>query len=693
MYLAALVTAVIPLVIHLLNRRQQKRLRFPAVRFVLISQRRVARTYNLRNWLLLAVRTLAIILLVLLMAHPLWETGVGLSARGAPLATAIVVDNSLSMQVRERGAPFNEAKQAAGRILEALDEDDLAAVIATNPAGRRQPLLRDPREAALKDLGALAVTAGTADFTAALRTAYGLLGKSGGQKALWVITDLGLSGWDRLSLPAVGAYDPTVPVKIVTVGSSDPPPSATITALASRAAHVAPGMDIGLEATLESFADAAIPDLTARLSIDGEVRDEKPVTLSPGAASTVDFRFRLDRPGSHSGRVSLHGAGLSGSLRHYFTLHTRDRPNILLVDGDPQRALAVSETFFLSRALNPAGDVANSVLLPEVVLPGAIDRIDPDGYQAVVLANIATLPAAFAARLAAFVENGGGLLLALGDRVTAEGHNRALWRNASPLLPGPLGQQRRVPLDRNVAVGAVDVTHPALAAFADPRLLDSLRSVKVSSYFTVAPAGGRTLMRLSNDEPLLVEKEHGKGRVLLYTSTVDSAWNDLPLKIGYVPLMQSLAAHMAGGGGGSLDTGITAGTEKRWTVDAAHAGKRLRVVDPNRREREVLLEPAEGGASGAFDGNDFAGIYRVVSPRGELDIAPLYAVNPPPLESRLERIGAGELERKLGPVSHQVLAAGALSEGGTRTDLALALVVLLVLTLLFESWLGQRNHE
>ncbi len=684
---------MIPLVIHLLNRRQQKRVRFPAVRFVLISQRRVARTYNLRNWLLLAVRTLAIIFFVLLMAHPLWETGAGLSARGAPLSTAIIVDNSLSMEVREEGAPFREAKQAAGRILEALDDGDRAAVVATNPVGRREPRLKDPREAALKDLEPLAVAAGAADFTAALRTAYGLLARSGGQKALWVVTDLGLSGWDRLSLPAVGEYDPTVPVKIVAVGSSEAAPTATITGLVSQAAQVASGLDIGLAATLASFAADPIPEVAARLTIDGKIRDEKQATLSPDAESTVDFRFTLDRPGAHAGHVSLHAEGLSGNLRHYFTLHTRERLNVLLVDGDPQRALVASETFFLSRALNPSGDVANSVLLPEVILPGAVGQVDADAYQAVILANIAALPPAFVARLAAFVEGGGGLLLSLGDRVTAEDYNRALWNNAAPLLPGPLGQRRRVPLDRNVTVGEVDVAHPALEAFADQRLLDSLRSAKVSSYFEVSPVGGRALVRLSNGDPLLVEKTLGKGRVLLLASTADSAWNNLPLKTGYVPLVQSLVTHMAGGGSGSVDTGITAGTLKRWSAGGVHAGKRLRVVDPKRTENDVTLEPVDGKAAGSFGGNHFAGIYRVVSPGGGLDVPALYAVNPPPVESRPERMGADELARKLGPVNHEVLSAGTLADGGSRTDLALALVVVLILTLLFESWLGQRNYE
>ncbi len=684
---------MIPLVIHLLNRRQQKRLRFPAVRFVLISQRRVARTYNLRNWLLLAVRTLAIIFLVLLMAHPLWETGVGLSARGAPLSTAIIVDNSLSMQVRDDGAPFREAKQAAALILEALEDRDRAALIATNPAGRAEPRFKDARETALKDLEPLAVSAGTADLTAALRTGYGLLRQAGGQKAMWVLTDLGLPGWDRLSLPAVGEYDPTIPVKIVTVGSPEPAPSATIKSLEPRTDHVAPGLDLEIAATLVNFTAGAIPDVAARLALDGKVRDEKRVTLPADSELTVDFRFKLDRPGSHAGYVSLHGDGFAGNRRHHFTIHTRDRLNVLLVDGDPQRALVASETYFLSRALNPTGDVASSVLLPQVILPGAVEQVDPEGYQVLVLANVPTLPPAFVARLATFVERGGGLMLSLGDRVMAEDYNRTLWRNASPLLPGPLGERRRVPLDQNVTVAEVDLTHPALEPFADRRLLDSLRSARVSSYFEVAPTGGRTLMRLSNGAPLLVEKQLGKGRILLLASTADSAWNRLPLKTGYVPLVQSLVTHIAGGDTGSMDTGITAGTAKRWFTATDHAGKRVRVVDPNLAEREVTLAPVDGKASGAFDGNHFAGVYRVVSPGGGLELPALYAVNPPPGESRLERMTDDELQRKLGPVDHEVLSAGALAGGGTRTDLALALVVVLILTLLFESWLGQRNYE
>ena len=79
-YLFGLMAASLPILIHLLNRRKLKRVRFPAVRFVLLSQKRISRSYRLRHWLLLALRTVAVILLALLLANPIFQTGAGLFA-------------------------------------------------------------------------------------------------------------------------------------------------------------------------------------------------------------------------------------------------------------------------------------------------------------------------------------------------------------------------------------------------------------------------------------------------------------------------------------------------------------------------------------------------------------------------------------------------------------------------------------
>jgi hypothetical protein len=91
--------------------------------------------------------------------------------------------------------------------------------------------------------------------------------------------------------------------------------------------------------------------------------------------------------------------------------------------------------------------------------------------------------------------------------------------------------------------------------------------------------------------------------------------------------------------------------------------------------------------------NHRAGIYRLSLPAGaskDSGAPQIYAVNPPFLESRLEEIGERELQAKLAPVRAEVIPVEALKEGGKRTDLALPLLALLLITLLLEGWLGQR---
>src|SRR5262249_15305486 len=110
-YLFGLIGASLPILIHLLNRRKLKRIRFPAVRFILLSQKRISRSYRLRHWLLLALRTLAVVFLALLLANPIFQTGAGLFAGGGPVSLVILLDNSLSMTWSADGNGFKQAKE------------------------------------------------------------------------------------------------------------------------------------------------------------------------------------------------------------------------------------------------------------------------------------------------------------------------------------------------------------------------------------------------------------------------------------------------------------------------------------------------------------------------------------------------------------------------------------------------------
>ena len=688
-FLFGLLAASLPILIHLLNRRRLQRIRFPAVRFILLSQKRISRSYRLRHWLLLALRTLAVILLVLLLANPIFQTGAGLFAGGGPVSAVLLLDNSLSMTWSGDGDGFKRAKDAARQLISALGDGDRAALIPTNITGKEVFRLKSQKDVLLRELDSIEIADGTANLAAALDKAYELLSAPAGQKEIRLITDLALTGWDQFSVASLKRVDPSIPIKLLQVGRKQKPLNGSIKEV--RLASQGVGVDIPLQidATLSNFTDQEIKDVLVQLNIDGQSKEQKLAGVPPRGETTVNFQTRLGQAGAHTGQVLLKKEGLAGNAVANFTLDAQDKIKVLVVDGDPQTSLVQSESFFLSRALNPSGERDASLFLPTVIVPDGLNAAALDGYQVVILCNVAALPDAFAAKLLNFLRQGGGLLIYGGDKFQADGYNQKL----AQALPAELGEKKIGPEANGEKIDKLDITHPALQIFSDPILLESIKSARVWGYTRATARGRAPLMALGNGDPLLLEQSIGAGKVMLITTSADRDWTDLPLKTAYLPLLQSLTQYLAGGKRGRLDPGIVVGAPKEVALPPAFVGKTLRVIKPNKQESEAPIVGAKDRAVATLADNNRAGIYRLAFPTGgdkEMALTPLYAVNSPFLESRLEEIGERALQAKLTPIKAEVIPVEALKQGGKRTDLALPLLMMLLVTLLLEGWLGQR---
>ena len=687
-FLVGLLAASLPIVIHLLNRRRLQRIQFPAVRFILLSQKRISRSYRLRHWLLLALRTLAVVFLVLLLANPIFQTGAGLFAGGGPVSLVVLLDNSLSMTWSGDGNGFKQAKEAARLLISALNDGDRAALLPTNVAGKEVIRLKSQKDVLSRELDAVEIADGTANLTATLEKAYELLNEPAGQKEIRLITDMGLTGWDRFSIAALKRVDPSIPVKLIRVGSKEQPLNASIKEIRLGSQGVGVNIPLQIEATLGNFGAQEVKDVLVQLSIDGQNKEQKLATVPPKGQVTVSFQTRVSQAGAHTGQVSLKKDGLAGNPVADFTLDAQDKLRVLVVDGDPQTALVQSESFFLSRALNPSGERDSSLFLPAVIVPDALNAAALDSYQVVILCNVAALPDGFVANLQNFVRQGGGLLIFSGDKIQPDSYNQKL----AQVAPAELREKKTGPEASGEKIDKLDAAHPALQIFSDPILLESLKSSRVWGY-TRASARGRPLISLANGDPLLLEQKVGAGKAILIATTADRDWTDLPLKTAYLPLLQSLTHYLAGGKRGQLDPGIAVDTAKEIALPPGLVGKSLRVAKPNKLDVEVPIAGEKDRAVATITDNDRAGIYRLSLPAGaskESGAPQMYAVNRPFLESRLEEISEAELQAKLAPVRAEVIPIEALKEGGKRTDLAFPLLALLIVTLLAEGWLGQR---
>jgi hypothetical protein len=688
-FLVGLLAGFLPLIIHLLNRRKLNRIRFPAVRFILLSQKRISRSYRLRHWILLALRTMAVVFLALLLANPIFQTGAGLFAGGGPVSLVVLLDNSLSMTWSGDGIGFKQAKEAARLLIDSLNDGDRAAIIPTSVSGREPVRLKTEKKVLLKELDEIEIADGSANISTALGKAYELLSEPAGQKEIRLITDLTLTGWDDFSMSSLKQVDPAIVLKAIHVGRKQTPLNATVKEIRAAGQGVGVDLPLHLEAVVANFSNQEINDLLVELSIDGQKRDQKLTSLAARGEATVSFQTHLAQAGAHTGQLTLKKDGLAGNALMHFALHAPDKFRVLVVDGDPQTALVQSETFFLTRALNPTGQRDSSPYLPTVMIPEGLNGAALESYDAIVICNVATLPDSFVTRLQNYLRQGGGLLIFAGDRLQAEQYNAKLGQ----LLQAPI-RDRRLGVEANgEKVGKIDLAHPALQIFSDSLLQESVKSTRVWGYSRVAASGKSVLISLANGDPLLIEQKVGPGRVVLMTTSADRDWSDLPLKTAYLPMIQSLANYLAGGKRGMIDGGISVGSPKELSLPAGYVGKTIRIMKPDKQPAELTLAPAQDRAVGSFEENDVAGIYRLALAPGsdKESVTPqIYAVNPPFLESRLEEISERELQTKLKPVRADVVALESLQQGGTRRDLALPLLGLLLVTLLLEGWFAQR---
>lgn len=192
-FLFGLTAITLPIIIHILNRRRQRKVAFSSLEFLLEMSKRRMRKINVRRWLILILRTLAVLLIVLAFARP---TIRGRAALLIPVEAArnvvICLDASASMRVElETGTAFEVARTLAARVIDESGENDLFNIVAFSS---RADVLFDAgtrnRQIVKNVIKSLQVTNETTAVSRAIEVALGLIEDSeiaGGE--IYVISD------------------------------------------------------------------------------------------------------------------------------------------------------------------------------------------------------------------------------------------------------------------------------------------------------------------------------------------------------------------------------------------------------------------------------------------------------------------------------------------------------------------------
>lgn len=669
--------ALVPIVIHLWNRRKYREVSWAAMEYLLAAMRKNSRRILVEQWLLLAIRTLILLLFGVALAEPLLSLIPSLAgAFGGTGQThlVLVVDVSYSMATKREGkSRLDLAKELAGELVQRGTQGDgftLVTLGETPQAIIRTPAF-DPKDV-LEELDALRVQHGGARLSSGLAEVETIvLAAQEKQRRLTntrvcFLSDLGRTTWEEASTDAVrtrvGRLAEKATLVLMDVGDTQIQ-NLAITRLDVRDSLVALGRETNIELELQNFGNQAEVAQQVELFVDGRRTHAQSVDVRGGAKATTAFTHRFELPGEHRVEARLATDILDIDNHRYASLPVRESLNVLAVQG------VAGEAKHLEIALEPTlGD--RPLVRTTVVSESALVEKDLAQFDAVFLCNVARFSRDEAAVLDRYVRQGGGLVLFLGDQVQLESYNEQLGVANARLLPAKLDSLAPT---AEYHVNPLAYRHPIVAVF-EKHERAGLLTTPIFKYVKLKPydtATARIALAFDSGDPAIVTENIGRGRVILVATaassqSVDRAatpptpWTALSTWPSFPPLVQESLAYAIAPKRSQRN--LQVGDDLSGVLPGATAQQAMQLVAPDGRSERIPLKIVGDDATWSFGDTQLSGFYE--AKRGPpCDDSQVFALNVNTRESDLERVDPDSLPNQF---ARDVQAAASQSAGAAQ---------------------------
>jgi len=547
LFLYGLLGIAVPVLIHLLTRRQQKHIRFSAVYLLAQSQKRSIRKSRPNRLLLLLTRCLAITLFSLALADPFFsfrQSEAFLSA--TPTSIVFILDDSYSMGTQAgKRTLFDHALEFVFEgVKQAPDKSEYSMVLASSPARIKQDWTSDKTifEKVLKEQS---VSFRTTRIGDAIDQSIKLLDSARQEKKkIFLLTDLDKNGWKEEAFSKITHLAP-YPVKVLNFSSlqSDNNKGMVQSAKISQE-FLTQSRLLRVKVEIRNFSNI-LSRRPLSLFLEGKIVKEELLDIPPGQTLIHEFLYPLRRNQPLNGKVQISDDALTTDNSRYFSFHPSQNIKVMVVDGDPETISHRSESFYLERALNPFS-VSLSHIDPTISTLAELPLRNLSDFSVVILANVRELSPDYELELENFVLNGGALLFGMGDQVNPKYINERLGN----LLPVKLDSQYQ-PKEGEPPLHLLlkNNTHPVMKIFS-PKELEEMREINFYSMYTIQARENKIFKVgtwFSNQNPAVIEANVGKGIVVLFLSSLDRDWNDFPIQPTFLPWIQRWTQYSARG--------------------------------------------------------------------------------------------------------------------------------------------------
>jgi hypothetical protein len=559
-------TAVlVPLIIHLLNRTQYRRLDWGAMLFLDQLERIQTRSWDWRSWLLLLLRCAIPLCLALCMARPYLAGSFagGLLGHSRAKSTHLIVDNSLSML-----ATAHDPKVPTASRIDCITSELAQWIRQSDDASRWSitPLLPEVSDESAEGaaqgrypaIGRLKKMTAGADGGSVIQALHRELEhirrEQPGEPQLILASDFQKSFCSTITPEETDNFRQVLatlpnPPRIVlwalprSSDSTNKSANITVRIASDTPSVVAVGQPCYLRVMLRNFGGQASEELKLTLTIDGRPMTSRQVSLPAGAERQSVFSLTFPEAGSHRIEAQIEAEDVLGedNIATFAILALREIPVLMVDDSIASAMPAVSD--YLQTALAPFLPKDQSAINPFRVVRFSSEQLNSSRLaeaKVVIIAQASQWSDDVVRQVIDHTEDGGVTLIFAGPTLDAAWYNQHL----GTFLGLEFADQARLipPANEGIRLQRETFQHPAL------RILhelggSSLESLEFRGWFPTSVRPGlenppTRCLSLTNGDALLWERSVGQGSLLVCTTSCDPAWSNWPLRPSYLPVMQ-----------------------------------------------------------------------------------------------------------------------------------------------------------
>lgn len=500
----ALLTLVIPILVHLFNFRKFKKVAFSNVSFLKEVKQETQSKSRLKHLLILASRLLALAALILAFAQPYFPVNDATSSTGDK-AVSIYIDNSFSMEAESAdGRLIDLAKNKALEIVEYYRPTDKFQLITNDFEGRHQRLVT--KEEMLELVEEIQISPDVVQLSDVITRQRDVLETSGlASQTSFVVSDFQKNTHDFDLLEA----DSTISIRFV--------PSLVEAAqniYIDSAWFATPVRQLNqpeeLHVRIVNHGEQTLQNVPINLSINGEQKALGSFNVDPTSSVDTSLFFTHNEPGFKRGTLSISDHPVTFDDQFHLSYEVAEEISILEILGDPSAGSYFSKIYREDEFYDYHSVSSKNV-----------DYSSFSEYNLLIINSLEEISSGLASEIERVVSNGASTIIIPHADCDIDSYNEVFSLvNTSPW---------RVATFTGTKVSDLNLEHQLFNGVFEsiPKNIDL---PVVNSFYDTevrTRSSESTLLGLQNGSPFLTASTHGDGIVYRYSVSLNPEQSNL----------------------------------------------------------------------------------------------------------------------------------------------------------------------